>query len=288
MNTVGKILVILNFLFAVIVGAFLVADVATRNQWKEKYFELLKEANLSTKSRDVTMAVTGNVVRDYKDLQLELEQTYQKLKDQEEAAKAMKVNLQVDIADRDNKLKDADLSLKQALAAKQRLTDEIALLNSAIKDREGTIVQLQTSVKTFRQQAQNFESIARTRQIQNEHLLEQLRDVTRALALKESGVSPERMVVRNPNDPNPPAFKIDGKIEKVEGTLVQLSLGTDHGLQENNTLDVYRLQPNPQYLGMVRIVDARHHTSVGRLIPSGSGASKLQPREGDLVTSKFK
>jgi len=288
MNTVGKILVILNFLFAVIVGAFLVADVATRNQWKEKYFELLKEANLSTKSRDVTMAVTGNVVRDYKDLQLELEQSYQKLKDQEEAAKAMKVNLQVDIADRDNKLKDADLSLKQALAAKQRLTDEIALLNSAIKDREGTIVQLQTSVKTFRQQAQNFESIARTRQIQNEHLLEQLRDVTRALALKESGVSPERMVVRNPNDPNPPAFKIDGKIEKVEGTLVQLSLGTDHGLQENNTLDVYRLQPNPQYLGMVRIVDARHHTSVGRLIPSGSGASKLQPREGDLVTSKFK
>ena len=288
MNTVGKILVILNFLFAVIVGAFLVADVATRNQWKEKYFELLKEANLSTKSRDVTMAVTGNVVRDYKDLQLELEQSYQKLKDQEEAAKAMKVNLQVDIADRDNKLKDADLSLKQALAAKQRLTDEIALLNSAIKDREGTIVQLQTSVKTFRQQAQNFESIARTRQIQNENLLEQLRDVTRALALKESGVSPERMVVRNPNDPNPPAFKIDGKIEKVEGTLVQLSLGTDHGLQENNTLDVYRLQPNPQYLGMVRIVDARHHTSVGRLIPSGSGASKLQPREGDLVTSKFK
>ncbi len=288
MNTVGKILVILNFLFAVIVGAFLVADVATRNQWKEKYFELLKEANMSTKSRDVTVAVTGNVVRDYKDLQIELEQSHQKLKDQEEAAKAMKVTLQVDIADRDNKLKDADLSLKQALAAKQRLTDEITVLNSAIKDRESTIVQLQASVKGFRQQAQNFESIARTRQIQNENLLEQLRDVTRALALKESGVSPERMVVRNPNDPNPPAFKIDGKIEKVEGNLVQLTLGTDHGLQENNTLDVYRLQPNPQYLGMVRIVDARHHTSVGRLIPSGSGASKLQPREGDLVTSKFK
>jgi hypothetical protein len=288
MNTVGKILVILNFLFAVIVGAFLVADVATRNQWKEKYFELLKEANMSTKSRDVTVAVTGNVVRDYKDLQIELEQSHQKLKDQEVAAKAMKVTLQVDIADRDNKLKDADLSLKQALAAKQRLTDEIAVLNSAIKDRESTIVQLQASVKVFRQQAQNFESIARTRQIQNENLLEQLRDVTRALALKDSGVSPERMVVRNPNDPNPPAFKIDGKIEKVEGTLVQLTLGTDHGLQENNTLDVYRLQPNPQYLGMVRIVDARHHTSVGRLIPSGSGASKLQPREGDLVTSKFK
>jgi hypothetical protein len=288
MNTVGKILVILNFLFAVIVGAFLVADVATRNQWKEKYFELLKEANMSTKSRDVTVAVTGNVVRDYKDLQIELEQSHQKLKDQEEAAKAMKVTLQVDIADRDNKLKDADLSLKQALAAKQRLTDEIAVLNSAIKDREGTIVQLQAGVKVFRQQAQNFESIARTRQIQNENLLEQLRDVTRALALKDSGVSPERMIIRNPNDPNPPAFKMNGKIEKVEGTLVQLTLGTDHGLQENNTLDVYRLQPNPQYLGMVRIVDARHHTSVGRLIPSGSGASKLQLREGDLVTSKFK
>lgn len=288
MNTVGKILVILNFLFAVIVGAFLVVDVATRNQWKEKYFELLKEANMSTKSREVTMAATGNVVRDYKDLQIELEQSHQRLIDQEVAAKAMIATLRVDIADRDNKLTDAALSLKQALIAKQRLTDEIAVLNSSITDRESTIVQLQASVKVFRQQAQQFETQSRTRQIQNEHLLEQLREATLALSREKAGVTPDRMRVRNPNDPNPPAFKIDGKIEKVEGTLVQLTLGTDHGLQEDNTLDVYRLQPNPQYLGMVRIVDARHHSSVGRLIPSGSGASKLQPREGDLVTSKFK
>ena len=288
MNTVGKILVILNFLFAVIVGTFLLVDVATRNQWREKYFELLKEANMSTKSRDVTQAATGNVVRDYKDLQIELEQSRQKLKDQEIAANALKTSLDVEIAELKNKLLDKDVTVRQAKELSQRQAFENAELNKYIKDRESTIVQLQASVKVFRQQAQNFESIARTRQIQNENLLEQLRDVTRALALKESGASPDRMVVRNPNDPNPPAFKIDGKIEKVEGNLLQLTLGTDHGLQENNTLDVYRLQPTPQYLGMVRIVDARHHTSVGRLIPSGSGASKLQPREGDLVTSKIK
>ena len=288
MNTVGKILVILNFLFAVIVGAFLIVDVATRSQWKDKYFELLKEANLSAASSDVTRRVTGFVVRDNKDLQLALEQSGQKLKDQEEIAKAMKVNHEVEIADRDNKLKDADLSLKQALVAKQRLTDEIAVLNSSIKEREALIVQLQTSAKTFRLQAQQFEAQSKTRQLQNEGLLEQLREVNLALHRKETGISSDRMTIRNPNEPNPPPVKIDGKIERVEGNLVQLTLGTDHGLKEENTLDVYRLLPNPQYLGMVRIVDARHHTSVGRLIPTGTAAAKMQVREGDLVTSKFK
>jgi hypothetical protein len=288
MNTVGKILVILNFLFAVIVGALVVAYVATSNQWKEKFTELLEETNMSTKSRDVTQAVTGNVINDNKDLRLVLEQNNQKLKDQEMAANALKASLEVEIAELKNKLLDKDVTVRQAKELSQRQAFENAELNKYIKDRESTIVQLQAKVKEFRQQAQNFESIARTRQIQNEGLLVQIGDLTRALALKDSGASPDRMIIRNPNDPNPPVFKIDGKIEKVEGNLVQLTLGTDHGLQENNTLDVYRLQPNPQYLGMIRIVDARHHSSVGRLIPSGSGASKLQPREGDLVTSKFK
>jgi hypothetical protein len=288
MNTVGKVLVILNFLFAVVVGAFLVVDVATRSQWKDKYFELLQVTNLTEKSRDVTKSVTGYVVRDNKDLQLALEQSVQKLKDQEDFAKAMKINHDEEIAVRDNKLKDADLSLKQALTAKQRLADEITVLNSSIKQRESTIIELQASVKMYRLQAQQFEAQSRTRQTQNEGLLEQVRALTVALHIKDTGVSPERMVIRNPNDPNPPPFKIDGKIEKVDGALVQLTLGTDHGLKENNTLDVYRLQPNPQYLGMVRIVDARPHSSVGRLIPAGTAAARQQLREGDLVTSKFK
>ena len=102
-----------------------------------------------------------------------------------------------------------------------------------------------------------------------------------------SGVNPDTAVITNPNQPNPPAVNINGKIELVDGDLVQVTLGTDHGLAKNNTLDVYRVQPSPKYLGMIRIVDAKDHSSVGRLIPMGNAAFRPQLMKGDLVTSKI-
>ena len=94
--------------------------------------------------------------------------------------------------------------------------------------------------------------------------------------------------MRDPNGPNPPAVMVNGKIEKVDGVdLVLLSLGTDHGVAKGNTLDVYRTEPVPKYLGMVRIIDAEHHRSVARLIPTSNGAYRAKLQAGDLVTSKL-
>ena len=40
MNTIGKILVVLNLVFALVVGGFLVIDFATRTNWKTAYESL--------------------------------------------------------------------------------------------------------------------------------------------------------------------------------------------------------------------------------------------------------
>ena len=71
-------------------------------------------------------------------------------------------------------------------------------------------------------------------------------------------------LTKNPNAPNPPTAFIKGKIEKVDPTdrtLVTISLGSDQGLQLRHTLEVYRLSPNPEYLGMIRIEDVRQHVA---------------------------
>lgn len=289
MNTVGKILVILNFLFAIAVGALLIMVVALHSQWKERYAQLEKESRVLLSVHDTTAGVTGSVSQDVKKLQLELERDRETFKDKEAAAKANAQILEAEIVDlKNNKLPGLQQSLALSKKLAQRQADEIALLNTIIKDRETTVVRLEADVKSFRGIAQNFESIARDKQIKNEGLLEQIRELTRSLAAKEAGVNPDRMVILNPNEPNPPAVKIEGKIQKVEGTLVEITLGTDHGLKENNTLDVIRLQPEVKWLGTIRIVDARHHTSIGRLVPSSTTAFRPQLREGDVVTSKIK
>ncbi len=92
------------------------------------------------------------------------------------------------------------------------------------------------------------------------------------------------------NDANPPNTMVKGKIEKVDpkdSSLVQISVGTDHGVNKNNTMEVFRTSPTPKYLGMVRIVDASPHHAVGRLIVP-AGLSRPQLREGDLVWSRLR
>ena len=182
--------------------------------------------------------------------------------------------------------KDREIEkLKVQLAAQQKLADrqaqEIESLRKTIAEREKEIVQLGDKVKEAKVAAANFELIAKTRQLQNENLLELVRELTKRLMAKEAGKELPKDD-RKPDEPNPPAAKLDGKVSKVSGNLIEINLGTADGLKENHTLEVYRLQPMPKYIGRIRITDVRQNTSVARLL------GKETPKEGDKVTSELK
>ena len=87
--------------------------------------------------------------------------------------------------------------------------------------------------------------------------------------------------------PRPPPAYVKGIIEKVErdSGLVQISIGTDAGVGKDNTLEAYRLRPRPEYLGMIRIIDANQHKAVGRLMRVPSATQQPTLREGDEVAS---
>src|SRR5207253_10578692 len=73
MNTVGKILVILNFLFAVIVGGFLVVDFATRSDWKAAYTSLNRQVEVLKADRDTAVDSMNPLINKNKDLETKLE-----------------------------------------------------------------------------------------------------------------------------------------------------------------------------------------------------------------------
>src|SRR5262249_3957054 len=86
---------------------------------------------------------------------------------------------------------------------------------------------------------------------------------------------------------NPPSVFVKGEIEAIhaqDGGLVQLNVGSDKGLKQNQTLEVFRTEPKALYLGMIRIVDVSPHTSVGRLERTNSG-SRTPLKVGDTVAS---
>jgi hypothetical protein len=288
MNTLGKTLVILNFLFAVVVGFLLVADMALRTQWKAAHDSLVREMKVVEESREAMKRAVAQILADYKEKQVQIENLTLEIKDNEVKRAAKEAEFEFKLKEFENIASSKTLIVKDLEATLQRKTDEIALLNSTIKSREESIVRLEDESKKLRITAVSYEAMYRAGKIQTENMQAQLQEVTQALHKKEAGIAnADVMSIRNPNEPNPPSVLVNGKVERVEGELVQLSVGTDHGVQKNHTLDVYRLTPEAKYLGMVRIVEANHHQSVGRLIASGNAAYRTPLRPGDHVTSKL-
>ena len=81
---------------------------------------------------------------------------------------------------------------------------------------------------------------------------------------------------------NPPSEEVKGTIKETDAQsgLVTISIGTDKGIKEGNTLDVFSLNP-PSYKGSIVILNARPNEAVGR--PTSKGRIPLQV--GDKVAS---
>ncbi len=287
MNTVGKILVILNFLFAITVGALLVMNAAIGNNWKAAHDAQVKENKILRGGRDTETDANRNIANDYQREVTENDRLKQKIDKDAKDFKDVKDGLLAEARIREQKIADQSTTLAETAATLKRSVEEINQLYTTIKDREKLIAKHEADNKVLRAAAKHSESQLADARGRNENLLEQLRGITVAQAKDKAGVIQGAVKVINPNEPNPPAVAVNGKVEKVDGDLVLISLGTDHNVNKDNTLDIYRLQPESKYLGMIRIVSADHHKSVARLIPSGNAAFRPALREGDLVTSKL-
>ena len=159
---------------------------------------------------------------------------------------------------------------------------ELKELTKAIREREQVIVKLQEEVTKLRQEVTATKAIAETLRDRNIELLKQIEKLTK---LNAGG---DRRNPKDPNAANPPEAPVKGRVLKVDakdGSLVEISLGTDSGVTKSHTLELYRLQPQPKYLGRVRIIEASPTRSVGRVLVPGGADNRPQIQEGDEVTS---
>jgi hypothetical protein len=289
MNTVGKILVILNFVFAIIVGAFLVLDFASRSNWQTEYTNLKRQHEILKADRDTYIQDNVENINKLKAQELQFQEQSRKLADQEALAKVEKSGLEDKLTDQKFLVETADAKLRKAVSDLEALKVAEADQKAIIKMREQTIIALQDDVNKYRTKAIANENTANAFRDRNEQLLKEVQDLGQKLAVALAGPGAGGLpTVRNPNEPNPPSTFGKGKIQKVDASgLVQISLGTDQGVNKNNTLEVFRTQPEPKYLGMVRIVDANFNSSVGRLIVPAGATVRPQLREGDNAWSKL-
>ncbi len=302
MNTIGKILVVLNFVFAVVVGGFLVVDFATRSNWKAEYDNLKRQTEVINADRQTYADMGKDREGKYKEMQLEVEKLKGDLADQEATQKVKLQELEVQLKEAQDKAKDADLNLTKALSDVERLKTSEADLKSLVQQREKAILSLQDDVKKFRTEALANEQLANSLKDRNQQLLEQNQNLGKQLRdalLASTGNAPGAPApapgapgnfntppVNKVDQPNPPTTQVKARVEKVDSAgWVQISAGSDQGIAKNNTMEVFRRTPEAKYLGMVRIVDVYPHRAVGRLIVPPGTTTRPQIREGDDVWS---
>ena len=286
MNVTGKILVILNLIFAVVVGGFLVVDFATRSNWRNEYFRLRDEMQVAKSNWET---VPGSLSS--------LQEANKRLVQERDAAREELVVAQAKLVTNDNDHKvaldaadkratDADLTAQIALAEKERLNKEHQALLIIIAQRDNRIVGQQADIVKFRNAAVSEESARKATQDRLDQSLTRNAELEKTIVKMTTGGTGGDAIVEH-GKPNPPAVYVEGKIDaihKQDAGLVQLTVGSDKGLKQNQTLEVYRTEPQALYLGMIRIVDVQPHTAVGRLERVGT-ANRAPLRIGDIVAS---
>lgn len=292
MNIVGKTLVIVNMVFALLVAGFLVMDFATRMNYKT-YSDKLK-AEL-----DVARANTQTAQDTNRKLLDEKKSAEGKLGDLEKSFEKYKLEVTANLDREKEKAKAEAKKAEAAQVSKQlildestRLQTEVKALNGLVKKREEMIRSLQDDANKYRQEALANEQKTKAANERALALLDRIRqlELDRVKTdLKQTGTT-SGVSMRSPDYRNPPAAYVKGVVKEVSAadpSTAQISIGSDEGLKDGNTLTVYRLGPQPEYIGTMVLRDVDHHSAVGKLLPSAGGAQRRGLKVGDEVASRL-
>lgn len=293
MNVMGKILVILNLVFAIVVAGFLVVDFATRTKWAEAYKKLELEMQVAERSVQVvpgTLSKQEAMIRTLTQQRDEARQQILNLED-ERTLKEKTHKLALDAAVL--QAKDSDLAREKLHAENERFQKENQGLLVVLKTRDEKIIEQQADIVKYRNSAVTEESARKATDARLEQALTRIAELTNALAKASApggaggagGATADKVVYGRAN---PPAVFVEGQIESIhkeDRELVQINVGSDKGLSKDQTLEVFRLE-SKTYLGLIRIVSVQPHNAVGRLERINS-ANRAPLRVGDTVASSL-
>jgi hypothetical protein len=291
MNTVGKILVVLNLVFALAAGAFMVVDFASRSNERKRAEEWERHAQVSAANADAMRKTAGELAKNNEKLRRDLDQLLLNTQSEKIALEAeIKKLTEARNAEKGQAEKAIAIAQQQLVEAK-RLQGEVKLLGGLIETRQQQIVRLEKDIEDYRNKAIQREEESRTARARLDGLLKILQEKERVIAQLQAGPAVAAgSPVGGANFQNPPAGFVKGIIRKIDDkdrALVKISVGSDVGVKEDHTLEIYRLTPRAEYLGRLRVVESFPHEAIGRLVRIGTMPLPAL-KEGDEVASSIR
>lgn len=283
MTFVGKILVILIMIFAMMFLAFSVVVFSTEKNWSEAAKKV--KTDLDKEKGKVSTA------------QVELEAAKKALDAAKVESDQQIKLLQSQIASLQGNIKDAQTEVTQTRDTTATATQT---LQSAMREAEARKAEtdvLRKQLSEVQQQANEFK-ITQTELNDQIRLLQRqletaqrnnadLRDRTGAFQaeLRRNGLSDDFTQLRGVNSVAP---DVEGHVIRTDarGQRVEISIGSDSGLVVGHELDVWRTTPTAEYVARIRIEAVDPDQAVGSVIGKTVQGKKIQ--EGDIVSPKIR
>lgn len=280
MTTLGKILIFVNLVFSVVVGILISMAYAGRTNWKIAHDNVKK-------AFDVQAALVQTYAGDYRAEKKAHEDDVKRLAADRDLANKMVAEAKKELesekarhlstAEQRNLVTNNNTHVAAELTQRQ---NEVKQLQMLLAQSQQQLIDEQTQKKELRDRYVRADIAGRTSHNRTKELMETVERLTEEVDRLKGGTAVAGRGARKPpEDVKGIVTSIDAKSD-----LVTISIGSDAGLSKGNSLQVYRLAPEPKYLGELLIVDANHHEAVGRLRPPQRTAL-LQ--RGDTVASSI-
>lgn len=286
MTIFGKILVFINLIFSLVVGALVVVVYITRTNYAAEYDKLTKRYEVSQYNAQQAQAARTKAEADRENY----------IKEAEGRLKANEALLRTKVDDLDRlrgqvnedrqKNEKFDAALKAAQLEVARRQEDVVKMRDTLKTEMDKNIALVKDNNQQKDTATASQLQAAALLDRNQQLEGQVQDLARDNARIKSNIAGGTIAPAR-SAKNPPVENVEGLIKTTDSTgLVKISIGSDAGLARGNTLEVFRLASIPsqsKYLGTIRILEVSATEAVAQ--PAGRIIAPLQP--GDRVASRI-
>jgi len=291
MTIIGKILTFLIFVFSLLFLGFAIIinqtnkDPRTRESWYSVALRLQKKEqsyveDLKSKDEELAALRSQNVV---------LQTAVDSEKKRAEQL-SNDLNTKVSIAENaartaTDKFQQSQIAINAAQADLARMRDDVSNLSERLKTKDQQITDTQQKLVSER-------NTRVATQIERDTLRERLagaekQNVEFARIIDEQRENALRST--SPGEatkPQPPPNDVQGAVTAItDAGYISINKGSDHGLAKGQTLEVYRMSPKPEYVGLMRLLSVNNHEAVGIIVEPRN--RKVTVLKGDLVGSSI-
>jgi hypothetical protein len=285
MNIIGKIFLFAVFIMSLVLMTFAGAIYFSHVNWRDEV-ERRPEQCLPGQSPGYKHQLE-QAEADRQKLEAQINRLQQRVAESEQSRDDVVAKLQSAVVDKDKLLRElkadkekAEQEKRNRLENLERTTADLAEAQQRVKELSERVwaqqkkvddeVKRSAELSAQLAESKSFLAIAEERKAQLEKQL-----VNARLLLKQSGLDIDSL----PKDLVP---TLDGEVVAVASGSIEVSLGTDDGLQLEHVLEVYR---GGEYVGRAVVTSVRSDRAVARLVKEYARGTV---QRGDRVTTRLK